>query len=436
MTPLLALLACRSGPEPYRPRSALDFEGARPRNVLVISWDTTRVDHLGPAETPRLQSFLDGAVVLADHRSCSDWTYASVFCVLAGSGGAEAGFIASTRPEELIAVPAAQDLAPELMAAEGYQTALVSTNPWFNEVSGLSQGSQIERYQLNGSAGWVVDTTLELFGDGHIDPGAPWLVHAHMVDPHIAYAPPEAYRAALDGLEPLLGPGGRSYDLDTAAGHYQLAEDWALLDEETRALALEHIEARYRGELAYADEALGRLLDEAEAAGLLEDALILFFTDHGEQLFERDLLGHGYSLYESENRALAAFAAPGLAPMTWEGPTTHADLWPTVRDALGLAPLASWTGLPLGLRGSESPRFAQRRSADQQLQMVERGGLKLVYRYDGWRALYDLRADPEELEDRYDPEDPEVIALWELLLPEIEASLAVWPEPEPIEPGP
>ncbi len=164
----------------------------------------------------------------------------------------------------------------------------------------------------------------------------------------------------------------------------------------------------------------------------------MFWTDHGEQLLDHGRLGHGHHLYEEENHSVVAFQAPGLTPLRWEGPTTHADIWPTVLDALQIPAPGSWTGVPAGRRSDESPRFALRHKGAESeiLQSVERCGLKLLYSWSGQKELYDLRQDPLEQEDLYDPGDPEVIALWELLMPWVGATHSIHPEWSPTAPGP
>jgi len=419
------------------PASALVFTGERPTNLLMISWDTTRADRLqrygGGPEMDTVEALFAGGVALDNHRSCSSWTWASVVCAMTGASDVEQGYIPTSHEDYLGNAPDALLWGSEVLRDQGYQTALVATNSWFSADVNMSQGFQHEAYDWGGKADWSTAAALGFFEDGVLDPAEPWYLHVHYMDPHIAYKPPEGYRSEVDGLPELA-----DYDLEAKPGYWDLEEAWAGLDADTRALAWEHLDARYRGELAYTDDQLALLLDELGALGALEDTLIVFWTDHGEQLLEHGSVGHGNSLFEEENRALAAFSAPGLAPQPWSGPTTHQDLWPTTLDALGLPAPSSWTGLPVGAREPDAHRFALRHdgAADRVLQFVERGGSKLIYSWSGEKALYRIGDDPGELNDRYDPEDSEVIALWSLLGPEVEAVEAVHPSWTPIDPNP
>jgi hypothetical protein len=64
--------------------------GATPRNLLVISVDTTRRDRVGLLSdyddtTPNFDVIFSDGVILADHRSCSNWTAPSSYCAQSGT---------------------------------------------------------------------------------------------------------------------------------------------------------------------------------------------------------------------------------------------------------------------------------------------------------------------------------------------------------------
>jgi len=68
--------------------------------------------------------------------------------------------------------------------------------------------------------------------------------------------------------------------------------------------------------------------------------------------------------------------------------------------------------------------------------MAERRGVKLTYRRDGDKRLFRLGDDPGEEVNVYDPDDLDVIALWEALLPQVEAIERLFPEHPASDPGP
>src|SRR5262245_59415252 len=95
------LAACRADPRPppdygdERTETFPQFYGWVPHNLLMISMDTFRKDHLdrygNVGTTPFLSSLADQGVSLDDHVQCSNWTYASTSCTLAGRFNEEAG---------------------------------------------------------------------------------------------------------------------------------------------------------------------------------------------------------------------------------------------------------------------------------------------------------------------------------------------------------
>ena len=414
------------------PPLALIFEGEVPRSVLLISVDTTRRDSLpwfgGGASTPNLQALVEGGLLLADHRSCSNWTYASVLCFQSGRSDVDMGFI----PEgttALAPLPRGTLLGPSLFAANGWSTALVSANSFFGSGVGTDRGFETSILVDAADADAVNDKALPLL-DAIAAADGPWHAHVHYMDPHSPYTPPEAFLEGLKDLAPI------EYDLDNQSAFRSMVEALPQMDEAERALTLEHLRVRYEGEIAYVDDRIGALLDHAGALGLLDDALVVFWTDHGEQRYEHEHIGHNEGLWEQENRSVVAFWAPGLAPGVWDRPTVHQDIYPTLLALHGLPTPQDWTGIPVGQRPAGSARLAFRHRFEESLQFVERADRKLMYWWTGERAFFHLDEDPEEKVDQYDPADKEVQALWALLLPEVERAAAILKDYTPVDPGP
>jgi arylsulfatase A-like enzyme len=162
---------------------------------------------------------------------------------------------------------------------------------------------------------------------------------------------------------------------------------------------------------------------------------VVFWTDHGEQLWQHNYPTHGGSLFDEEVRSTAFFWAKGITPMAWTSPTTHKDIWPTILAALGIEHDMELTGLPLGDRPADEALFALRYRGPFTFHSVVKDRQKLVYLWNGEKGFYRLDTDPTEVSDAYDPEDPDVQALWELLLPEVEAVYAAMDGAEPVDPG-
>ncbi|MCP4808670.1 MAG: sulfatase-like hydrolase/transferase, partial [Proteobacteria bacterium] len=234
-----------------------------PTNVLMISLDTLRVEDLvfagGSAVAPELDAFLADAEVWTDHQSCSNWTFSAVTCVMSASWPDEIGFVPQAWDDQMGEVPDEVVLGPEVLQAAGFATRLVTTSPFladntlldsgFDEVSDLVTGGHTT------TAGDVTDEALAVLGDLPAD--QPWFVHAHYIDPHQGYMPPDAYLGGLDALDEL------PWDLTEPWSNDEIVEAWPTLSDDERALVRAHLDVRYGGELAYLSAELGRLLDEA-----------------------------------------------------------------------------------------------------------------------------------------------------------------------------
>lgn len=450
----LALASCDRGgsaPELGEPLvaassgSPLLFRGAPPRNLVMVSIDTLRRDQLarfGGASMPFLDGVASQGVILADHAGCSNWTYHATTCTLRGSDPLEWGFA----PRLDLQIEGIQeDLPPGLdflsswLGSAGFHTILVSTNAVLSE--GRNNGVGYDEFLLAPSLG---NTPAAVAGEqavamldaalagGGVDR---WLLHLHLMEPHRPYAPPEAYREGWDALPPI------PYDLDTHAGHDQAVLD-ALTSGTPEEVALleRHMRTRYDGDVRWLDDQLSGLWDQLEARGWLDDSLVVFWSDHGEQHFERGYQAHAFTLYSEENAVIALFWAKNLLPGVWSGPTHQTDLAPTVLDVFDLPVPDVVTGVPLGHADPERARFAFTAGKVGVFQSVRQGPDELVFGWSDPAAVepiarfaqgihqYDLVADPEERIDRYDPSSPRTQELWSLLRPRVEAATALLPD--------
>jgi arylsulfatase A-like enzyme len=183
----------------------------------------------------------------------------------------------------------------------------------------------------------------------------------------------------------------------------------------------------YRGELRHFDDQFALLWTELEARGALDDTLMVFWTDHGEQFMERGLIEHANHLFAEENRATAAFWAKNLAPYAYTDLTTHQDIAATVADLYGLSPAYALEGLPVGTAPEDRVlrHFAYFAGASPQLG-ITRGTQTLLYDWDGRKSFFRNDLDPAQLDDAYDAKDPDVVAMWDALSPFVQQIFDQW----------
>lgn len=419
----LALLGCREAPDPapgteVAPTSTstpspLVFAGGRtPTNLLGISLDTTRRDRLGRFSgradtTPFLDARLAEAFVLEDHRSCSNWTAPSVLCATTGASPLELDFWPGSGDPEVDASRNGLDTLARALGKAGYDTTLVTGNRVFSDDLDTAQGFDTQIVRDYEPAPVVADVARERAATLVAD-GGPWYLHLHFMDPHRPYCPPIEYRGDLDALPDI----GVDVCLALDVGTDRYPDE----DAAWQQALLDRVDVVYRGELRYFDDVLGGLWADLDAMGALDDTLIVFFTDHGEQHMERGVIDHGFRLHAEENRATAAFWSKDVEPVAWTGPTLHTDLAVTLFALYGLETPNDATGVPLGQAPTERARrlvaYSTVDYGPPQLAVV-RGDRSLHYAWDGARSFHHLDADPGELVDVWADGDPELDALWE-----------------------
>lgn len=340
---LLPLAACSGeAPPAGRAAGAPASDADRPPNVLVVTIDTLRDDHLsgagyGRPTSPELDRFAGRGVRFTrafSAGSCTAPSHASIFTGVYPSFHSVGGF--NSRYPLL----ADEVTLAERLAAAGYDTAAVVSNPVLARRLGLDQGFAVYDDRLEGrernrdrpeqdAAAAVEKARRYLAG---LD--EPWFLWLHLQDPHGPYEPPpDAPRLGVPEAEaaaagPVLPVG------DDQSGHEAIPQYQALGDER-RAGVYQH---RYDREIATADRELGRWLAELAAAGELDDTLVAITADHGEALGEDGFwFAHGHSVGLDQVRVPLVLTGPGL-PAGGEiaTPVTNAALFATVLEAVGL----------------------------------------------------------------------------------------------------
>ena len=256
-----------------------------------------------------------------------------------------------------------------------------------------------------------------------------WFVHVHVKEPHAPYRAPSEFEVGLDSLDPV------PWNLDDFDVHYEVTRDlWPSLTPEEQALLEQHLQLRYDSEVRWLDSQLEGVFADLEALGWLDDTLVVFWTDHGEQFWEHGHQTHAYGLFGEETDAVAFFWAKNLRPRAWTEPTVAIDLTPTILAAMGAPIPPIVTGQIVGTAPVDRPRFASTQARLGGLTSIERGGLKLVYDWAGTLSAYDRNTDPGEQSDIYDPTDPVHAELADLLLERAAAEGVLAPEIPQVDP--
>jgi arylsulfatase A-like enzyme len=431
---LVAMLACGptaedSGAHHGPPTNTMpSFYGQVPSNLLFISIDTLRRDHLDRygtlGITPKIDRLMSEGFSVDAHTQCSNWTYASTTCTLMGRYNLDAGFIPKLSGTLAEPVPQPTDFLATYLGRAGFHSILVSENSWMSPLWSNTQGYDYAHNVAFGFGEWVFEEGLRRLDraqrSGQV--GDHWFLHVHLMEPHAPYTPPPVYLDGLDALEPI------GVDLASRDAMYSANIERGLWPAELVENYDAHVKTRYQGEIRWLDDQIEAMLTRADDLGVLDDTLVVVWSDHGEAFWDHGVQSHAWTLHAEENDAVLFFWAKNIVPGSWSEPTAAIDLVPTL---LGLhdQPIPEQvTGLPIGSAAPDRPRFAYADARGLPEHAVMVGDMKLIYGWGGDVQLYDRAADPTEEDNLYTPDHPDAISLWELLKPKVEQAELLSPE--------
>jgi choline-sulfatase len=374
-----AALVWRRHPAPAVSRPAL--------NVLLVTLDTTRADHIGVYGSTRARTrYLDGlareGVLFTRAYAQAPITlpsHASIFTALLPPAHGARNNGNFYVPERL------PTLATALKAA-GYRTGAFVSSFILDRRYGLARGFDVYDDEMQGERVEVLALEAERRGDrtalalgtwlgqqASASPGTPWFAWLHLYDPHEPYSPPQPFRDLF-------------------------------------------ADSPYDGEIAFDDAILASVLDTLGRLGQRDRTLIAVVGDHGESLGEHGEQTHSMFVYECDLRVPLVLWRPGLLPAgrVVSTPVRSIDLAPTLLELAGAPALPGAQGLslvPLWAGGSVAPRPVYAETYMPQLYMnwaplrtLADARYKLI---DAPRPeLYDLERDPAELVNLYEARRP------------------------------
>ncbi len=360
-----------------------------PRNLILVTLDTVRADHLGgygkpDAETPALDRLAREGIRFSNAFSTVPLTLPSHATILSGLTPPHHGL----RNNGGGAFPVDRPTLATRLSSAGYRTGAFVGAFVLDHRFGLDRGfdtydDEIDRDPAAGAGleaerpgSIVVDRALAWL-ENKARPGEPpFFAWVHLYDAHAPYAPPEPY-------------------------------------------ASRHRDSPYDGEIASVDAQVARLIGFLETRGLAATTLVAVAADHGEALGEHGELTHGLLLYDPTLRVPLILRGAGLpAGRVVDTPVSLADLAPTLAGLLAtplVPPKGSATRAGASLDGRDLSdavrRGTETRPADlyaeteyprifgwSGLSSVRRRGLKYVA---GPKAeLYDWVSDPKESANR------------------------------------
>lgn len=395
-------------------------------NVLFVTLDTTRADHIGAYGNPTVDTRAFDAlaregVLFTNASAVAAVTGPSHAAMLTGTGPWVNGVLLNGIP-----IPEKHPLLSERLRESGWSTGAFVSAYVLEGSLGFSRGFDVyddDFGLMPGLAALLVpravtmahrhadpDWILERRGGETVDhaeawieaQAGPWFAWVHLFDAHGPYAPPPPWDTQYYAADPR-DPAHTSMQAVKGIASYLLPSLEGITD-------LNYVLAQYAGEVSYADSQLGRLLES-----IPENTLVVVMGDHGESLGENDVwFNHGDDVYETSVHVPFAMRWPGhIAPGTVTHPVEGTDVAPTILQTLGLS-TSGMTGVN-ALTGNRT--IASSMCFDRDTNLAERKAGRItqpkwrlgairsesarwVHReIDGRGEFFDLTVDPSGVAD-------------------------------------
>lgn len=440
--------------------SVSSFKGSNRPNVILITMDTVRADHLslyGYARdtTPNLKILSEQATLYSNAIATSETTldsHASIFTGLYSRSHGAHYTLKTPAPsyDELGESDLWTDSTPlaekfntlaEFLSAKGYLTmAVVANHAFLADSYRTGQGFQHYDYRspvpllghyfgktrlfylrqsihnilsnfTSSSDYYMASRTADEINrkvfallDKVDSKNERFFLFINYLDAHRPYMPPTPYDKLFPGKDETFRPWKFA-----ALKKQVMSLERKITDKERR-----HIVSQYDGGIAYMDFHIGALIARLKESGLYENSLFIVTSDHGEAFGEKNFMTHGSSVYQNQVYVPLVIRYPGGSRKgVIDTVTSGVDIMPTVLDTLGYEIPEYLQGISLmkveqeGDRSVISESFSNRKHIEthRRFYRIERavfsGTMKFISSTSGKRELYDLSIDPEEKRNIY-----------------------------------
>lgn len=328
---ILLLIGCLSP-------SRVPAEAAQQPNIIFIMVDALRHDHLSVygyerPTTPNLDLYVARqGLRFDDATSPSSWTYPANAAIMTGRAASRIGLEWNNDNTH---IPAEQNMLAEYLKTAGYTTAGFTNAYYTWPRFGFDQGYDTYEAVLTGPNGDAakVNERAEQWLDTVWAPSLkdkPLYLYLYYYDPHTIYDPPPPYHVMYDSTYTgtLTGEVYQNGEIVVSGAYTPTERD------------VQHLKALYDGEITYWDAQFKQMMDYLGEQGILDNAIIVVTSDHGQMFGEHGEWTHHNALYEEVVRVPLLFswpdAPPGGAVITDSVSTM--DIVPTLLDLLDIRP--------------------------------------------------------------------------------------------------
>ena len=378
--------------------------------IILVSLDTCRADRLGifgavNPNSPALDRLAAESVVFTDCLAQSSNTGPSHRSLFTGT------YPLRHRHQAGVHIRSPFTLAGELQKA-GWETVAFTGGGFMSGTFGFADGFDLyvdhdeaapEQYRRGLQ---TILPQVELWRAARRE-SDPFFLFLHTYDIHCPYWARKPWRERY----------GSWYEGDLKVGNLCGREDFdAFMRTQPRREDLEYLNAMYDAGVAMTDDLLGRWLNLLRGQGVLDKAMLIILSDHGESLGDHGYIGHN-RMWEEQLQVPLLVRFPGgkYGGTVVDEPVMLVDILPTLLDQLELE-------MPRGIQGeSLLPLIRGEKSFGGQRFRFSQYQEWLSVRWDRqWKAvirqtgdgkasarLYNLLADPKEEHNLLDPMRPD-----------------------------
>jgi hypothetical protein len=306
------------------------------RNLIMISLDTLRADHLGcygyKTETsPNIDAFASEGVLFNRAISQSSWTLPAHASLFTGVYPSVHGAVSKKR-----SLPLSFLTLAEILRNEGYVTAAFTGGGYLNPIFGFKQGFMEYRHLHSVDS----DEVLNYLEEHEKEPCFLFLhtykIHNYHVPDDMKDMVQSEFAGEFKDLESIMSFVDQHLFLD--------------LDDESWK-RMEYLHRRYDISILHIDKQFGSLMDGLKDRGLAERTLVVLMSDHGEEFGEHGRTYHGGTLYNEQVHVPLIMKLPGVIPdgLIVNDIVELMDTFPTVLEYLGIEAPENIDGRSLAL---------------------------------------------------------------------------------------
>ncbi|MFH1874287.1 MAG: sulfatase [Pseudomonadota bacterium] len=301
-------------------------------NIIIVAVDALRPDHLSAygysrPTSPTVAKLANEGAIFYNAYANSSWTKPSVATIFTSLYPTQHGL----ETDEAI-LPYSMLTAAEVFKNNGYRTYYINAgNLFIDQIANFDQGFEdyvfldIPDVGVSVRADEAMENLLQAVSKHKDDR---FFAYVHLMDAHVQYNRNKFNTLFTKYFVKGLEPG----NIKSQAIRELILKN--MINEEL----VNYLVNIYDGQIRFVDESIKEMLEGLRRSGVLDNTVIIFTADHGEEFWDHDNFGHGHSMYGEVIKVPFIIWGPGVKPLKIQTPVRLVDALPT---ALGLAKIST-----------------------------------------------------------------------------------------------